>query len=55
MRSGGGGREAWMLVIPVVGLLVLGNVVLGGPDDVLRMLERVFLDVVDSARNAWRR
>lgn len=55
MKIGGGGREQWMVVLPVLGLLVLTTVLLGGPEDALSALEHTFYMALDRAALFLRR
>lgn len=39
MRIGGGGRERWMAVVPLAGLVAVMTFLLGGPDQAFRAAE----------------
>lgn len=51
----GGGRDKWMVVLPLLGLVVFVGVMLGGPEDALRTMETLFVDALDAARTVFRR
>jgi hypothetical protein len=55
MRVGGGGREQWMVILPIAGLFVLTTVLLGGPEDALSVLEHTFYSAWDAASVYFRR
>ena len=55
MRIGGGGREQWMVVIPLCGLAVLVIVLLGGPEEALRTMELMFYDAAVVVSTLFRR
>lgn len=40
MRTSGAGREGWMTAIPLAVLVVFAVVIAGGPEDLLRTMER---------------
>ena len=40
MRTSGAGREGWMTAIPLAILLVFALIVAGGPEDLLKLMER---------------
>lgn len=40
MRTSGAGREGWMTAIPLAVLVLFALVVAGGPQDLLRTMER---------------
>lgn len=47
MKIGGGGRETWMMIIPLVVALGVSTVLLGGPDEALTTLEHMAYDAWD--------
>jgi hypothetical protein len=49
MKIGGGGRESWMVVLPIVGLVVLTTMLLGGPGEALSVLEHTMYAAWDRA------
>lgn len=55
MRIGGGEREQWMVVLPIGGLVVLTTVLLGGPDQVLSVVEHTLYAAWDAASLLLRR
>jgi hypothetical protein len=55
MKIGGGGREVWLVVVPIVGLVFLTTMLLGGPEDVLMTLEHTFYAAWDRAAVFFRR
>lgn len=40
MRTSGAGREGWMTTIPLAVLVLFAVIVAGGPEDLLRTMER---------------
>ncbi len=40
MRTSGAGREGWMTAIPLAVLVLFAVIVAGGPEDLLRTMER---------------
>jgi hypothetical protein len=40
MRTSGVGRDAWMLSVPVGILVIVALFIAGGPEDLLRYMER---------------
>lgn len=54
MRIGGGGREARMMLIPLVVAIGVTTVLLGGPDEALTVLERMAYDAWDAV-GVWLR
>jgi len=55
MKIGGGGRESWMVVLPILGLVVLTAVLLGGPENALSSLEHTLYAAWDHAAVFFRR
>lgn len=47
MRTSGAGREGWMTAIPVTILVLVAVFIAGGPEDLLRTMERSLEKVVD--------
>lgn len=54
MRIGGGGREVWIVVVPVAVLAAFVVTLLGGPDRALIELERMFYSGAETVRG-WLR
>jgi hypothetical protein len=40
MRTSGGGREGWMTAIPIAVILLFVTVVAGGPNELLKVMDR---------------
>jgi hypothetical protein len=55
MRIGGASRDNLMILIPVAAALGVAVVLLGGPDDALRAIERTAWDGWDMVANWFRR
>ena len=51
----GGGVEKWMIVLPMIGLVVLVTVYVGGPEQALDSLERLAYTGWDRAVMLFRR
>lgn len=49
MKIGGGGREQSLVVLPIVGLVILTTMLLGGPGDALTLLEHTLYSAWDRA------
>lgn len=47
MRTSGAGREGWMTAIPLAILVLFAVVIAGGPEDLLRTMERSLERVVN--------
>ena len=54
MKVGGGGREQWMVVLPIFGLVVLTTVLMGGPANALSALEHTLYAAWDHAALLFR-
>jgi hypothetical protein len=54
MRIGGGGREQWIVVLPVAGLVVLMTVFFGGPEPAFRAMESMFYDAAGVVSTLFR-
>lgn len=53
MRTAGTGREGWMTAIPILVMVFVLTVIVGGPKEMLTLMEgylRVFVDWVSSLR-----
>ena len=46
MRTSGAGREGWMTAVPIAVLLFFAVIIAGGPEDLLKILERSLEKVV---------
>ena len=46
MRTSGGGREGWMTAVPLLVLVFFAVVIAGGPEDLLKFVERSLEKVV---------
>ena len=55
MKIGGGGNERWIVVLPIVGLVVLSTMLLGGPGQALSVLEHTLYMAWDNAALVLRR
>jgi len=47
MRTSGAGREGWMTAIPLAILVLFAIIVAGGPEDLLKTMERSLEKMVD--------
>jgi hypothetical protein len=54
-RIGGGGSEAWMMIVPIAVGAFLVTVVLGGPRDTLYIMERLAYEALDLVQLSFRR
>lgn len=55
MRIGGSTRDSMMTLIPVAVAIVVATVLLGGPEDALRALERIAYDTSLTVGGFFRR
>lgn len=46
MRTSGAGREGWMTAIPLAVLVLFAVIIAGGPEDLLKWMERSLEKVV---------
>ena len=44
MKIGGGGRETWMVLLPMSGLVLVVSLLLGGPEQALIAAEHLVYD-----------
>lgn len=55
MRIGGGGREQWMVLLPLCVAVGILTVFLGGPDEALTTMEHLAYDAWDFLSTYLRR
>ena len=47
MRIGGGGREQWMVLLPLAVVMIVVTIFLGGPEQALNTMEHMAYDAWD--------
>ena len=54
MKIGGGGREQFMIILPLLVAAFMTTYALGGPERTFALLERMAYDILGLIRNAIR-